>query len=200
MQLSPLFTEGWSCSACTLANAAEQSHCAACDTPRDLKFRGFRYGADYPLPQYVDAKCVQAAGDAARAAQVDAQLAADSMAGLDLSDPQPELPLRAPSGRVRGFARTTTAHAAAAEAAGPAPAGPLLTPPPRCDLDANSTHHRLRQDNAPPTSGLDAALPGSKGEVAATAHAEAKATRLASASRPKATKKKWKVGGLDHLR
>lgn len=179
-QLSPLFTEEWSCSACTLHNDAARTHCGACDTPRDLTYNGFSYGSDYPLPQYVDAKCVQASGDAARARQVDAQLAADSMAGLDLSDPRPTL-LQAPAGRARRHVGRNV------DAPPRSRAPPSAHRPP---MGAAATAAPVEQSHALDQSSSDPNAPPA-------GHSPA---RPASASRPKSSKKRWKVGGLDHLR
>jgi hypothetical protein len=70
-----------------------------------VEYKGFHYGSHYPMPQYVDAKCVKADADSARARQVDAQLAADSMAGLNLNDPPPSSLLSASTSSSGGGGR-----------------------------------------------------------------------------------------------
>ena len=53
-----------------------------------MEYNGFCYGADYPLPRYVEAQCVREKGgkeEEHRRGQVDSQLAANSMAGVDFT-------------------------------------------------------------------------------------------------------------------
>lgn len=146
------------------------SPCAmqVCDNPRDVEYDGFQYGSDYPLPRYVDAQCACPDPDPLRAEQVDLQLAADSMAGVNLSRMSSLLSPARAERRLAGGAGVTSARV-------PVP-----------------TQQTLRGD-----------APGQLEERPSSSRRDRDAgVRANQPSRPDGRKpgRRWKVGGLDHLR